>query len=697
MAHASLYSDLAAIPYGAGGFFSAQGSVITLGHAQRDIERNETRSFSTRHFRMGDKYVEMGFPVDTVNVRLQAISPSGKLLCVVRQLEGGGRDHAHLTSVKDFEKEKNKFLIEVWDSSRLVHSFPTDGKHGGIYSDGWFESLVWSPNEDAVAYIAETSVPKTSTYFASFPAADAPAPGSAYEFVDDWGEAYIGRVRPAIVLCSFVKRTITVLSDVPEDISPGQVQFVSQDSMVFVGWKTQPFKIGVKYCYNRECGLYEIKTTGADLKLISAADDSAVRCPRVLGDRVIYLATPRVHTHNTTNRMRSYNLATAERKTLIDIVEVPTAEGEFPGLYVDDFPKRPFLNDGRTMLMQTQWGLDYVVLAVDADTGKWRRVKPQHNVGYMSVMDISGSLVLLNTSSPTQPERVYVADFATSEDAWELVYAPSAPAKAQSALEALEWSYLRLGGACEAVLLKPRGVSNLPLVVVPHGGPHSGWVASYFMSTAYLAALGRAVLLTNYVGSTGYGQKCINDLTGHVGVRDVADVMALGEAAAQHHGCDGPMSVCGGSHGGFLTAHLIAQFPDRFKAAILRNPVTNLFAMKAGTDIPDWCDVETTGEAFTTTTSEVQLQALYKASPVALVDRVKTPCLMMIGAKDRRVPPFQAMEYYRALKAQNVPCRMLIYPDCPHAIASAGSEADAWVNGALWLDQHSGASKPVTQ
>lgn len=54
-------------------------------------------------------------------------------------------------------------------------------------------------------------------------------------------------------------------------------------------------------------------------------------------------------------------------------------------------------------------------------------------------------------------------------------------------------------------------------------------------------------------------------------------------------------SVCGGSHGGFLTGHLMGQHPDRFKCAGLRNPVLNIALMVGVTDIPDWCYVETYG------------------------------------------------------------------------------------------------------
>ena len=69
--------------------------------------------------------------------------------------------------------------------------------------------------------------------------------------------------------------------------------------------------------------------------------------------------------------------------------------------------------------------------------------------------------------------------------------------------------------------------------------------------------------------------------------------------------------VIGGSHGGLLTGHLLGQFPDRFRAGVLRNPVLDIALMSQISDIPDWCFIEGFGS---------QVRPSPAAQPVLCVD-----------------------------------------------------------------------------
>jgi pimeloyl-ACP methyl ester carboxylesterase len=145
----------------------------------------------------------------------------------------------------------------------------------------------------------------------------------------------------------------------------------------------------------------------------------------------------------------------------------------------------------------------------------------------------------------------------------------------------------------------PSPSSLPPLLVVPHGGPHSAFTTAYVSQYSdYLSLIGGyALLLVNYRGSTGYGQFQLDSLPGQIGTNDVQDVYQATQAILS---LEPPLvspkcAIFGGSHGGFLTAHMIGQYPQLYAAAALRNPVINIPAMFTTSDIPDWCVVEACG------------------------------------------------------------------------------------------------------
>ena len=261
----------------------------------------------------------------------------------------------------------------------------------------------------------------------------------------------------------------------------------------------------------------------------------------------------------------------------------------------------------------------------------------------------------------------------------------------------------RQQGSFDAVVLRaPEGgpdgeQKSRPVLVVPHGGPHSASPFAWNASLAVLALQGYTLVMPNYRGSLGFGNEALLTLPGKVGEQDVGDCLAALDAALQAYpDLDGArVALLGGSHGGFLTAHLLGQHPSRFFAGALRNPVCSLPAMVSMTDIPDWCYVEAFGVAegakkAKASPSVGDLEKMYEKSPIRHVAGVTAPTLFLLGALDKRVPKDDALQYVRALEAEgNAPApECIVFPEDCHPLNRPRTHYESWCTLVEFLHRH---------
>ncbi len=225
-----------------------------------------------------------------------------------------------------------------------------------------------------------------------------------------------------------------------------------------------------------------------------------------------------------------------------------------------------------------------------------------------------------------------------------------------------------------------------PLLVSGHGGPANAWtqffvgMQSFYGQVAAFATQGYAVLRCNVRGSTGYGQAFRRANYRDWGGKDVKDlltgvdhVIALGVADAQRLG------IIGWSYGGYLTAATITQ-TDRFRAAVIGAGMVNLVSYANGHDSPGFVPSHFGGEVW-----EVA-DLLLERSPIAHVDRVTTPTLILHGEDDLRVPVWQGYEFYNALTRRGCPVQMVVYPRTGHTPSDPQSLLDVMDRIQAWME-----------
>jgi len=211
----------------------------------------------------------------------------------------------------------------------------------------------------------------------------------------------------------------------------------------------------------------------------------------------------------------------------------------------------------------------------------------------------------------------------------------------------------------------------VPLLVFLHGGPHA-FAGNVFQHGAFywyvLAARGWAVLALNAHGSGSYGQAFAHALRGRWGEYDLPEQLAAADALVADGLADPErLAVAGYSYGGYMTAWTIAH-TDRFKAAVVGAPVTNLESFHGTSDIGPWFGLfEMKGDLVG------HRETYRRLSPVTYVDRITTPTLVLHGEADDRCPIGQGEELYAGLVAVGkVPAEFVRYPGASHLFVGTG-------------------------
>ena len=226
-----------------------------------------------------------------------------------------------------------------------------------------------------------------------------------------------------------------------------------------------------------------------------------------------------------------------------------------------------------------------------------------------------------------------------------------------------------------------------PLILNIHGGPAGVFTETFIGKSglypiATFAGRGYAVLRPNPRGSTGYGKKFRFANAGDWGGKDY-EVDQAGVDKLIEMGLADPdrLAVMGWSYGGFMTSWTITQ-THRFKAAAVGAGVTNLWSFTGTADVPGFIPDYFGGEPWE------QFEAFRKHSPVAHVNNVNTPTLILHGEADQRVPISQGYEYYNALKRRGITTKMVVYPRTPDGPREPKFVLDIMHRHLDWLDTY---------
>lgn len=340
---------------------------------------------------------------------------------------------------------------------------------------------------------------------------------------------------------------------------------------------------------------------------------------------------------------------------------------------------------------------------LDPATLKFNRVtQPDNLISSSFSLTNAGKKLAFAASSPTTLREIYISDpknlspkklTSTTDQVQNFIL---------GSRELISWKS-KDGTEIEGVLIKPGDFDpskKYPLLCAIHGGPTGIDRPDLLSDGRFYYPLdiwverGALVLLVNYRGSAGYGEKFRTLNMRNLGVGDAWDVISGVDHLIEKGWVDPKKVGCmGWSQGGYISAFLTTS-SDRFAAISVGAGISNWATYYYNTDITPFT-INYLGD------DPVDDPAIYeKTSPMSYIKNAKTPTLIQHGEDDRRVPIPNAYELRQGLEDRGVPVEMVVYKGFGHGISKPKSQRAvmwhnlAWFNHYLFGDPLPDLTKP---
>jgi len=304
----------------------------------------------------------------------------------------------------------------------------------------------------------------------------------------------------------------------------------------------------------------------------------------------------------------------------------------------------------------------------------WNKMVKALPAGEISITNMTAdeNKWLVSVSSDVDPGSRYLYDRKTGKA--ELLYRsrPDLPSDQLAPMNPVTYK-ARDGMTIHAYLVTPQGgpATDLPTVIMPHGGPWARDYWGYNSLAQFLANRGYAVFMPNFRGSTGYGKQYLN-----------AGNKQWGTGSMQHDITDGVqylidqkvadpkrIGIFGGSYGGYATLAGVAFTPDLYAAGVSYVGPSNIITL-LNTIPPYWAPIKRT---FAIRVGDIEnpedVKMLKAQSPLNSAKNIKTPLLVIQGANDPRVKKAESEQIVVALRDLGRTVEYMVAPDEGHGFA----------------------------
>lgn len=344
--------------------------------------------------------------------------------------------------------------------------------------------------------------------------------------------------------------------------------------------------------------------------------------------------------------------------------------------------------DGKSILFTSSDSAYSSVFQFDVASNTFGRLTSRMMVHGLSLSK-DGSRIAFSMGTTQAPNDVYVTDSRFASPTRLTTLNPQVANFELGEQKVITWKGSN-GSSIQGVLLLPAGYTvgqKYPLVVEEHGGPTGASDNDFKATTSspgqVWAGRGWATLYPNPHGSTGYGVKFMSSNIKDLGGADFRDIMDGVDNVVRLGIADSSkLAFDGWSYGGYMAAWVVGH-TSRFKAVRMGAGMSDLASMYGTTEIPGYIGMFAGGMP------SAQTQALFTSmSPITYADHVTTPLLILHGAVDPRVPPGQALQFYRALKDRGKTVELVLYPREQHGFTEYYHLLDRMKRDYAWISKY---------
>ena len=299
-------------------------------------------------------------------------------------------------------------------------------------------------------------------------------------------------------------------------------------------------------------------------------------------------------------------------------------------------------------------------------------------------------LLLVSATSDTEPGETYLFDRDSRKLTLQYRVREKLPRPSLAEMKVIRYKSSD-GLEIPAYLTLPKGVpaKNLPLIVLPHGGPWGRDTWGYRGFAQFFANRGYAILQPNFRASTGFGKKFLNAGNNEWGQK-MQDDLTWGVKHLISEGVADPkrIGILGGSYGGYATLAGLAFTPDVYAAGVSIVGPSNLITLLESIP-PYW---ESIRKIFTErmgdpATPEGRAQ-LERQSPLNSAAKIKAPLLVIQGANDPRVVKPESDQMVERLRELGRTVEYMVFEDEGHGFTKTANSLKALRATAEWLEKY---------